>query len=66
MLITTNMWHPFGERRRYESAGSRTSFKERWNPHTGHSFRSQGPVSNDLQLLVGALTDEQKAPWFSS
>ncbi len=63
MLVTTNMWHPAGEARQYEAAGSRISFNERWNPHTAYVFKTQEPTSNTLQLMIAVLTDEQKTRW---
>ena len=65
MLITKNMWHPAGDARQYRAAGSRTSFNERWNPHTLHSFQAQQPISDALELMIHVLTDEQKLRWLS-
>jgi hypothetical protein len=60
MRITTNMWHPAGEARQYEAAGSRTSFKDRWNQPASHSLHSKESVSDALQMMLDVLTDEQK------
>jgi hypothetical protein len=65
MLITTYMWHPAGEARQYEAAGSRTSFRQRWYSETAHFYR-QEPVSDALQLMLDGMTHEQKARWLNS
>jgi hypothetical protein len=66
MLITTNMWHPAGNARQYEAAGSRAAFSERWNSHTEYSFHNQRTISDALQRMLDVLTDEQKVPWINS
>jgi len=65
MLITTNLWHPAGEARQYEAAGSRTSYNEKWNPHTPYSFTTK-PISDAVHLMIEVLTDEQKERWLDS
>jgi len=66
MLITPNLWHPAGAARQYEAAGSRTSFNEKWNPHTAHACDDQEPISDALQLMIDVLTDAQKERWLYS
>jgi len=66
MLITTNMWHPAGDARQYEAAGSRTAFSARWNSHTEYSFHTQGTISDALQRMLDVLTNEQKVRWINS
>jgi hypothetical protein len=63
MLITTYMWRPAGEARKYEAAGSRTSFRERWYSKTAHWQRQEPVADAFLQLMLDVLTDEQKARW---
>jgi hypothetical protein len=38
MQSTTHLWHPISEAKLYESAGSRTSFNEKWSRDSEHSF----------------------------
>jgi len=65
MLIRTNMWHPAGAARRYQAAGSRTTFNEMWAPYIAHSLHTDRPMSEALQRIIVTLTDEQKLRWLS-
>jgi hypothetical protein len=65
MQLTTNMWHPAGEARQYEAAGSRTSFNERWNADA-HCFEPSEALVDPLQLMIEVSTDEQKSRWHYS
>jgi hypothetical protein len=38
MQSTTHLWHPISEARLYKSAGSRTSFHQKWSPESQHVF----------------------------
>lgn len=45
MQSTTHLWHPISEAKLYESAGSRTSFSERWSRDSEHGLAAT-PVVN--------------------
>jgi hypothetical protein len=38
MHSTTHLWHPISEGKLYKSAGSRTSFNQKWSPESQHVF----------------------------
>ena len=63
MLVTTFMWHPAGEARQYEAAGSRTSYSQKWNPAYVHNDKSQSHPSEALLLMLDALCDKAKVRW---
>jgi hypothetical protein len=66
MQISPNLWHPAGTARQYEAAGSRSSFSEKWNPQTPHSFDFVESTLDALRLLIDVLTDDQKECWLYS
>ena len=61
MPIETKMWQPDRESKQYEATGSRTSFSQRWDAHSDHSFSVQEQSADTLQPLLNLLKDEQEA-----
>ena len=62
MLTTNYMWHPAGEARQYEAAGSRIAFHDRWSDDEKHPVQKE-ELLDALQTMIDVLTDEQKSKW---